>query len=225
MLELAFPEGVFGFIKPKGPSSNRFLTSLKKVIGRKIKIGHAGTLDPLASGVLVVGIGRGTKLLSGEIIKDKEYLADITLGKESSTDDEEGVKTVFKVDRLPDLNEVETAVRSFIGETEQRPPIYSALKISGIPAYKLARKGVVVDLKPRKAIIYDIKIISYSYPTLKIRVVCGSGVYIRSLAKDIGQALKTGAYLSDLKRTRVGHYLIEESLSLDEFAGRLEQGL
>lgn len=192
--------------KPKGPSSNQLLTQIKRLTKIK-KIGHAGTLDPLASGILVIAIGReSTKKLSAEVAKEKEYLAKIKLGMESTTDDEEGEKTIFEVSEEPKESKVTEVVKKFIGEIEQTPPQYSAIKINGKEAYKYARKGQSVDIKSRKVLIKKIEIISYEYPYLTIRVVTGPGVYIRSLARDIGKKLSTGGYITELERTRIDDY-------------------
>lgn len=192
--------------KPKGISSNKYLTQIKKITGIK-KVGHAGTLDPLASGILIVGIGReSTKKLFDQLQKEKEYIAKIKLGEESTTDDEEGEKTIWKVGKPPLISIINNVVHSFIGEIEQTPPQYSAVKIKGKEAYKYARKGQAVKLKPRKALIKDIQIISYNYPYLILKVTTGPGVYIRTLAKDIGEKLKTGGYIAELERTRVGEF-------------------
>ena len=207
---------IIAIYKPKGPTSNDILKEIKKITGIK-KVGHAGTLDPLARGVLVVGIGReATKKLGEEVKKEKEYLAEIKLGFESTTDDEEGEKKEFKVEKEPSFKEVEKVVRGFHGVISQVPPIYSAIKVKGKEAYKLARKGEEVKLKPRKAEIKDIEVLDYKWPFLKLRVVTGPGVYIRSLARDIGKQLKCGAYLFDLERTRVGDYDKEKAIQLSE---------
>ncbi len=203
---------IFVIYKPKGPTSHDIINKLRKEMGIK-KIGHAGTLDPLASGVLVVGVGReATKQLGTIVKKEKEYLAKIRLGMTSTTDDEEGVKTEIKiVGKIPTLGEIKKAIAKFQGEISQTPPIYSAIKIKGKEAYKLARKGQEPKLKPRKVEIKKIDILKYEWPYLEIRVVTGPGVYIRSLARDIGQHLKTGGYLAELERTRVGEFTKENT--------------
>jgi tRNA pseudouridine55 synthase len=210
-------EGIFPIYKEKGPTSNRVVQEIKKIVG-KAKIGHAGTLDPLAEGVLVVAIGREfTKNIGKETAKEKEYLASIRLGMTSETDDEEGEKTIYKVETKPSLSVIKEALKEFIGEINQVPPIFSAIKIHGREAYKIARSGKTPEMSPRKVIVKDIKIVSYDWPNLKIRVKTGPGVYIRSLARDLGVKLKTGGYLSGLIRTRVGNFSAEESLTIAEF--------
>lgn len=202
---------ILAVYKPKGPSSNQLLNQIRKITAVK-KIGHAGTLDPLASGVLVVGIGKATKQLGELIKKEKEYLADIKLGVESSTDDEEGEKKEIKFSHIPSLTEIKKELKNFEGEIYQTPPIYSAIKVKGERAYKLARKGESIELKPRKVEIKKIKLVEYDWPFLRLKVITGPGVYVRSLARDLGQALKTGAYLADLERTRVGKFTKKEAI-------------
>ena len=210
-------EGIFPIWKPKGPSSNQVLEELRKITGVR-KIGHAGTLDPLASGVLIVGIGKkATKRLKEFIGKEKEYLAQIRLGIESTTDDEEGEKRKIPVSQPPTLEEIEKTLACFVGEISQTPPLFSAVKVKGVEAYKLARKGQIPKLKPRKVLIKKIEILNYQWPDLWLRVVTGPGVYIRSLARDLGKKLKTGGYLKNLKRTRVGSFSKEKALTLSQF--------
>ena len=170
--------------KPKGPTSNQILSQIKKIIGIK-KVGHAGTLDSLASGVSIIAIGRdSTKKISEEVKKEKEYIAKIKLGETSETDDEEGGKTVWGGVKVPEVSKVSKVLENFIGKIKQIPPIYSAIKVSGQESYKLARRGKPVKLKPREVEIKNIEILSYEYPLLKIKIITGPGVYIRSLARD-----------------------------------------
>jgi tRNA pseudouridine55 synthase len=207
---------IFAVYKPKGPTSNQILTKIRKRTGVK-KVGHAGTLDPLAQGILVVGVGRAaTKQLGTIVAKEKEYLATIRLGYTSTTDDNEGQKEKIQDITKPLLVHVKNTLKQFKGEIDQVPPIYSAIKIKGQEAYKLARKGKEVKIKSRKALIKKISLISYKYPYLKIEVVTGPGVYIRSLARDIGQVLGTGGYLSSLERTRVGRFTKNKALKLNQ---------
>ncbi len=197
--------------KPRGPSSNQIVVRIKKLSGIA-RVGHAGTLDPLASGVLVVGIGRSaTKQLWDKKFESKEYRAEIFFGETSTTDDLAGEKTVRSVNKIPTRAEVESALEKFVGTIEQRPPLFSALKISGQPAYKLARRGKIVELKSRSVTIESITLLAYEWPRAHVHVVCKSGVYIRSLVRDTGDALGVGAYMSDLVRTRVGPYSLEDA--------------
>ena len=204
-------DDVFAVHKPKGPSSAAFLNELKKILGVK-KIGHAGTLDPLASGILVIGIGKGTKRLAEIVNKDKEYVATIKLGSESTTDDAEGKKRAGSVHHRPTRQEVQAALKKFIGIILQIPPVMSAVKIGGERAYKLARQGRVVHLKPRAVKVYAIELLDYSWPFVKLRLTTGPGVYVRAVARDLGRELGTLGYLADLERTRVGEFTKERAL-------------
>lgn len=203
--------------KPKGPTSHDVVDILRQKTGLK-RIGHAGTLDPLAEGILVVGFGReATKKLGGIIAGDKEYQADITLGIVSETFDAEGPLEELKVDQIPKLEEIEEVItKKFTGLIEQIPPAHSALKIKGRRAYKIKRSGEDLKMKPRKIFIEKIKIIKYSFPLLIIHISCGTGTYIRSLAHDLGQELKTGGYLNNLVRLRVGEFTKDQILTIDE---------
>jgi len=181
------------------------------------KVGHAGTLDPLARGVLVIGIGRdGTKNLGNIVKKEKEYLATIKFGSTSVTDDAEGEKTKIMVLKKPTLNEIKKILKKFRGKIFQTPPIFSAIKIQGREAYKLARKGEAVVLKPRRVEIKKIELLTYKWPYLKLKVVTGPGVYVRSLARDIGSKLKVGGYLFSLERTRVGDFTKNKSIKFSK---------
>ena len=195
-------------------TSHDVVDAVRRATGEK-RVGHAGTLDPFATGVLVIAVGReDTKKLT-EITKNtkKEYIATVHLGEISSTGDPEG-KISFVTSNYPKLNEIKDTLKSFMGEIEQTPPPYSAIKVKGVRAYKLARRGVNVVLPSRKVQIHKIEVLKYSPPLLKIQVICSAGTYIRSLANDIGEKLKTGAYLIELERTRVGDFKIEDSISL-----------
>jgi len=208
---------ILAIYKPKGPTSNDIVQDVKRITGGE-KVGHAGTLDPLAEGVLVIGIGReGTKNLGIEVKKEKEYLAKIKLGETSTTDDEEGEKEKTEINREPSRIEIDNAVKKFIGKIKQVPPIYSAIKVGGKEAYKFARQGEKPVLLERDAEIKEIEILDYKWPYLELRVVTGPGVYIRALARDIGKELKAGGYLAGLKRTRVGDFTADKALSLEEF--------
>ena len=210
-------ENIFTVYKPKGPTSHDIVDQVRRVTGIK-KVGHAGTLDPLAEGVLVIAVTRSATKQIDDIVKtEKEYIAKIKFGETSTTDDEEGEKTVFDVAEVEvTKEEIEEILKQFIGELKQMPPIYSAIKVQGQTAYKMARKGKEIKLEPRDVLIKEIEILSFEWPYLELRVVCGPGTYIRSLARDIGETLKVGAYLSELKRTRVGEYKIEDAINPEE---------
>lgn len=211
-------KGIFAVYKPKGITSHDVVGQIRQKTG-VARVGHGGTLDPLASGVLVVAVGREhTKLLDQYVKGEKEYVATIKLGYESATGDEEGEKTEINSKKEPTLKDMKESIQKFIGSILQTPPLYSAKKVGGKSAYKYARKGKTVPLSPNQVNIFNIEIISYIYPILIIHVTTGPGVYIRSLARDIGQDLKTGAYLADLERTRVGQYTITDAISLNNIS-------
>ena len=219
--------------KPKGITSHDVVDKIRKITGEK-RVGHAGTLDPNATGLLIVGIKRESTKKLGELSENtkKRYLAEIYLGEERDTDDVEGsqkqirdshiVKSVRDdksgLDSLPDLSKVkiEEVINSFVGEQEQVPPAYSAIKINGKKAYELARRGKKVQLEPRKVTIHSIKLLSYIYPLLKIETDVSKGTYIRALARDFGVKLGCGAFLKNLRRTQIGNYDITQAISLDK---------
>lgn len=186
----------------------RIRRQLSEQAGKKIKVGHTGTLDPFATGLLILLSGKMTKKSDNFLKLDKEYIATIELGKTSSTGDVEGEIVANEVQEhdIPDKIDVEKVLAKFVGEITQIPPIYSAIKINGQRAYKLARKGEKPDIPERRVNIHSINLLSYKYPELKIRVGCSSGTYIRTLAEDIGKELGIGAYTKELRRTKVGEY-------------------
>jgi len=208
-------EGIFAVNKPVGMTSHDVIYYLRRKTGIK-RIGHAGTLDPLASGVLVVAIGREfTKQLDQIVKSEKEYVTEIELGQTSTTDDMEGEKTIVD-DLKPDLHEVKEQIQQFVGKIMQTPPAYSAIKVGGKVAYKQARKGEALKLEPREVEIKEIELIDYKYPVVKLKITCGKGVYIRSIARDLGEKLKTGGYMKSLVRTRVGNFNLEKAQKLEE---------
>jgi tRNA pseudouridine55 synthase len=203
--------------KPVGITSHDVVDQVRRITGIK-RVGHAGTLDPLASGVLVVAITReSTRELGEWLKKDKEYEAGIRLGMTSTTDDEEGEKTLIPIE-APSLETLQMIVSRFVGEIEQEPPQFSAIKVGGRAAYKSARQGKVIALGARTVTIYEIEILEYHWPFLSLKVRCGSGVYIRSLGRDIGKALGSGGYLTSLVRTKVGESSLDQALTIDQFA-------
>jgi tRNA pseudouridine55 synthase len=211
-----FPGKIIAIYKPAGMTSHDVIDEIRRRTGIK-KVGHAGTLDPFAQGVLVVGIGREATRQLGTLSKlDKEYIAKLKFGWNSTTDDVEGKKEEIQVSRIPSREEIESVVSSFQGEITQVPPRYSAIKIAGQTAYKRARKGEEIEMPERTVVIHEIEILEYEWPYLKIRTLTSSGTYIRALARDIGAKLGTGAYLEELMRTRVGTYTIEACLQLSE---------
>lgn len=214
---------IFAINKPIGMTSHDVVHRIRKITGIK-RVGHGGTLDPLASGVLVIAITREfTKQLDQFVKGKKEYIATIELGFHSTTDDAEGEKTQIVIDKIPDSKMVEDVVKSFIGEVHQTPPNYSAIKLSGVPAYRRMRRRENITLEPRKVKIYDIQILSYTYPTLELKVITGPGVYIRALARDIGEQLHTGGFLAGLQRTKVADYTLDSALTLEEFEEKFKK--
>jgi len=207
---------IISVYKPKGITSYDVIRKLKEKYPRE-KIGHGGTLDPLAEGVLVVGIGRESTRKLQIILKGtkKTYEATIELGKTSLTDDSEGpIINTNNSHIVPTEQELIAVLSSFKGTTLQTPPKYSAVKINGVPAYKRARRGEQFVLQPKNVIIHSIKLLKYDFPHVQIEVACESGVYIRSLARDVGTKLKIGAYVSSLIRTAVGSYTRNDSINL-----------
>lgn len=184
--------------------------------GVKVKVGHTGTLDPFATGLLILLSGKNTKKSDEFLKKDKVYEATIKLGENSTTGDPEGEITAVSTTR-PTQKAITEAFTGLTGEIEQTPPIFSAIKIDGKRAYKLARKGVEVEMPTRKVTIYSIEILDYHYPYLKIKTHVSSGTYIRTLTSDLGKILQTGAYLTELRRTKIGDYSIADALPLDDF--------
>lgn len=183
---------------------------------RKIKVGHAGTLDPFATGLLILLIGKGTKQAESFLKLDKEYITTIHLGATSTTGDPEGEITPTEHCSVPSFADVEKVVEKFRGETEQRVPNFSAVKINGQRAYKLARAGKAVSMPVRKITIYELEILKYNWPELTLRCQVSSGTYIRALGEDIGKALGVGGYLTALRRTQIGSYRLENAQSLEE---------
>ncbi|MCL2451611.1 tRNA pseudouridine(55) synthase TruB [Candidatus Saccharibacteria bacterium] len=213
--------------KPAGISSfgvvARVRRKLTEEAGRRVKVGHTGTLDPFATGLLVLLSGKFTRRADEFSKLDKVYEAEIRLGATSTTGDPEGeiTKTTHPLQapslQEPSLQEVEATLQKFVGKITQTPPIYSAIKIDGQRAYKLARAGKAPKMPSRQVEIYSLELLEYTYPTLKIRAHVSSGTYIRTLAEDIGRELKTGAYTSNLRRTKVGEYDVAQAQIVDEF--------
>jgi len=212
-------EKKFGFIlidKPVGPTSFSVVAYLRRITGIK-KIGHAGTLDPFASGLLLCAIGREATREIGQFVKlGKEYEADIFLGKSTDTFDREGNVIKEYAGKNIGRKAVEAVVFSFLGKQLQIPPMFSAKKIGGKKLCDLARKGIKIERQPNGIEIYELKILRYSWPHLKIRISCSSGTYIRSLADDLGQKLGSGAYLAELRRTRINGYLVKKAVKLEK---------
>lgn len=196
---------------------------LRKCGYPKIKIGHAGTLDPLATGILLVCIGRATKQVEKLQSEEKEYVAELELGATTPSGDmEHEIDQRYPTEHIT-RERVEQALHSLMGEREQLPPLYSAKKVQGVRAYEFARLGEEIELKKAIINIYALELLEYDLPYIKIRVQCSKGTYIRSLAFEIGEALESGAYLRSLRRTRNGGYTVEQAHTLDQFLEKLHE--
>lgn len=210
--------GVLNVDKPAGVSSARVVGQVKRLLPRGTKIGHAGTLDPFATGVLLLLVGKATKACERLMDSPKQYEATVKLGATTETDDPESPERPMPVARLPGEDEVAAVTTRFSGQILQRPPAFSALKVDGQRSYRLARKGNLVAHEPRAVHVYSIELLAYAWPLLRLRVDCGRGTYIRALARDIGEALGVGGYLLELRRTRVGDFDATAAVSLDTLA-------
>lgn len=210
-------DGVLIIDKPADMTSFGVVARVRRVLseqnGTKVKVGHTGTLDPFATGLMILCVGKETKNAMSYTKMDKVYEATIRLGQTSTTGDPEGEVTDVS-DRQPTLDEIEKALKVFTGEIKQRPPIFSALKINGQRAYHLARQGKEVEIPERTVTIFSLELVDYSYPELKIRTHVSSGTYIRSLAADIGEMLGTGAYCTQLRRTKIADWDIAQAQTL-----------
>jgi len=190
----------------------------RKLDVKKLKVGHAGTLDPLATGVMIICTGKATKRIEEFQYHTKEYIATLQLGATTpSYDLEKEIDATYPTEHIT-REMVEEVLKNFIGEIQQVPPAFSACKIDGKRAYELARKGEEVELKPKLLVIDEIELLECNLPEIKIRVVCSKGTYIRALARDIGEALNSGAHLTGLIRTRIGEVKLEDCMSADDFA-------
>ena len=215
--------GIVNIYKEKGYTSHDVVAVLRKVVGQK-KIGHTGTLDPDATGVLPVCLGRATKVCELLTDHDKTYEALLLLGKTTDTQDISG--EVLEERDPGDLTEeeVRSCIESFIGEYDQIPPMYSALKVNGKKLYELAREGKTVERKSRKVQIHGIRILEMNLPHVRMEVDCSKGTYIRTLCHDIGEKLQVGGCMEELERTKVGRFLKEDAVTLDEVRQKMEQG-
>jgi tRNA pseudouridine55 synthase len=193
--------------------SSRQAVNLVQRLSRPAKAGHAGTLDPLATGVLVVCVGGATRLIEFVQRMPKSYSGTFLLGRKSPTEDVEGEMVELPNAPVPTLEQIAAAIPRFLGRIEQRPPVFSALKVKGRPAYKLARQGKQVELAARPIEIHRITVKSYHYPELTLEIDCGSGTYVRSLGRDLAESLGTAAVMSALVRTRIGDFSIENALN------------
>lgn len=219
--------GVINLDKPAGISSAAAVARVKRLLPRGTKIGHAGTLDPFATGVLLLLVGKATRRCEALMDRPKRYETTVKLGATTATDDLESPEQVWvdpetgapaQLDRPQPVprERIDTLLPRFIGEILQQPPVYSAMKIAGRRAYELAREGREVQIAARPVQVYSIEQLDYAWPLLRLRIDCGRGTYIRSIARDIGTALKVGGYLTQLRRTRVGTFDVTAAVTLDQ---------
>jgi tRNA pseudouridine55 synthase len=208
--------------KPLDWTSFDVVKKLRKLVRTK-KIGHAGTLDPLATGLLILCTGKFTKRINEYMAKEKEYTGEITLGAVTPTYDLESEPESFKGFEQVTPESLEAAKAGFVGEIWQTPPIHSAIKRDGKRVYELARRGIDVKLEPRPLRVMEFEITSFDLPRIGFRVVCSTGTYIRSLANDLGAALGCGGYLSALRRTRIGEFKVEDAMGMEEAEAYIER--
>ncbi|HWE01177.1 MAG TPA: tRNA pseudouridine(55) synthase TruB [Tepidisphaeraceae bacterium] len=219
---MTMPFGIINLDKPAGISSARAVSRVKRLLPRGVKIGHAGTLDPFATGILLLLVGKATKLCEELMDSAKRYEAVIKLGAGTATDDPESPELAVAGVEPCGRQAVADALTTFVGNISQRPPAFSAMKVNGRRAYDLARKGNAVEMQPRIVRVDSIEMIDYQWPFVKVRIDCGRGTYIRSIARDLGAALGVGGHLTQLRRTRSGRFTIAESVTLEALA---EQGI
>jgi tRNA pseudouridine55 synthase len=219
-------DGVINLDKPAGMSSAAAVDRVKRLFPGKTKVGHAGTLDPFATGVLLILVGRATKLSESLMNQPKRYETTVKLGANTETDDLESPESPLDGATEPTRQAIDLAIQAMIGTVLQRPPAYSAMKIAGWRAYDLARSGKPVELTPRPVRIDAIEVIEWNWPLLRLSIECGRGTYIRSMARDLGEVLKTGGYLTQLRRTKVGQFTAKTAVSLEALSkGAIESVL
>lgn len=216
-------EGVLVVDKETGPTSHDVVSRLRRLLSMR-RIGHCGTLDPLATGVLIVCLGKYTRLNEWLTEGEKEYLATFHLGGTSDTGDAEGKITSSGAVSRPLRREIEKEIKTFEGAIEQVPPAFSAVKVDGVRSYVRARRREAVSLPPRNVHIAQIQLLNFEYPLLHLRIVCSKGTYIRSLAIDLGMRFGCGAYVQELRRTRVGNLHIGDALTLGDVGMAVEKG-
>lgn len=213
-------DGIILIDKPAEMTSFGVVARIRRVLtqqaNKKVKVGHTGTLDPFATGLMILVVGKECKNAGHYTKLDKVYEATFCLGQTSSTGDPEGELTNVS-DRVPERTEIEKLMGQFTGDIKQWPPIFSALKINGVRAYKLARSGQDVEIPERTITIHSLELVEYDYPNVKIRTHVSSGTYIRSLASDLGEALQTGAYCTQLRRTAINKWSIDDAQTLESY--------
>lgn len=216
------PAGFLVLDKPEGISSMAAVAAVKRRFRpQRVRAGHGGTLDPLATGVLVVGVGRATRRLEEVVAARKAYRTRVDLSAFTTTDDREGERSEIHPPRPPHREEIEAALREFEGEVEQTPPAFSAIKIGGRRAYRLARAGAAPAMPPRIVQIDRISLLAYEWPFAELEIHCGKGTYIRSIARDLGRRLGTGGHCATLRRTAVGGFDLSLARSIDALPPQL----
>jgi tRNA pseudouridine55 synthase len=213
-------DGILVVDKSLGITSMTAVTMVRRKAGG-VRTGHAGTLDPLATGVLVMALGSATKCIDQLMATTKRYRTVIDLSAFTTTDDAEGERTEVDTKTVPLAATVRESIAKFVGRIQQRPPAFSAVKIDGERAYKLARKGDVVEPKAREVVIHSIDLVRYDWPLVELEMHCDKGVYVRSLARDLGVALGTGGFCSMIRRTAVGPFSVDEARSIDGLPEKL----
>jgi tRNA pseudouridine55 synthase len=206
--------GLLNVFKPAGWTSRDVVNRVERLV-KPAKAGHAGTLDPLATGVLVVCVGSATRLISGVQEREKEYRAVFQLGCRSNTDDNTGEIVAVDVTAIPSRADIEALLPRFIGDILQTPPQFSAVHVDGQRAYALARQGQAVDIEPRPVHVHRLRILDYQFPRLELLMECGSGTYVRSIGRDLGDLLGCGAIMTDLVRTRIGPFRSDQAIALE----------
>ena len=215
-------DGLLLIDKPLGLSSNQALSKIKFLFSPK-KVGHTGTLDPMATGLLPICLGEATKFSSYLLNADKTYVGLIRLGYKSSTGDKEGEIIKQEFDKIPSKSVVKTILKNFIGPIDQLPPMFSALKHKGKPLYLYAREGINIPRPKRKIVIHEIELLDYQGDELRLKIKCSKGTYIRTLAEDIGDKLNVGAYLLELNRTGIGSLSIDSAVKIEQIEEIKEQ--
>lgn len=210
--------GLLNVNKPAGVTSRDVVNRVQRLV-RPHKVGHAGTLDPLATGVLIIAVGPATRLIECVQRMPKTYLGAFLLGKTSDTEDIEGTVVDLQNSPQPTRNEIAAVLPRFLGTIEQRPPAYSALKVAGERSYAMARRGAAVELAKRPVEIYSLDLVAYDYPQLVLTIRCGSGTYVRSLGRDIARSLRTDAVMSALTREAIGAFRLNDAIPADDLTG------
>jgi tRNA pseudouridine55 synthase len=215
--------GVLIVNKPRGWTSHDVVSKARRILQEK-QIGHTGTLDPLATGVLVLCIGKATKIVRYLETDDKEYTAEMKLGITTDTQDADGKVLEARAYSSPTIGQLQDALNAFRGSIQQRPPAFSALKVNGVPSYRMARKGTLTEHEKRPVTVHAVKLVEFTDPIAHFTVHCSKGTYVRTLCADIGERLGMGAHLLSLIRTRAGRFLLEQALTLEEVAERAASG-